>query len=114
MDRERSGREKTDPMSVKVSERALTGILGATAGTCELAGLWGRAASALRSSTIVLSSKISRSMSKSLLSREPLWYDRFRLMRAFSLEEGLEGVEVPDTPNSMACRRSDIIELEED
>ena len=64
----RSGREKAEPMSVRVSDLARTVIDGATAGTCLFSGLSGRADSARRSSTIVLSSRIS--LSSSLLSEE--------------------------------------------
>ena len=66
-----NGLEKAEPISVSVSDLALTGIVGATAGTCPSpVGLEGRADSALLSSTMVLSSRISLSTFNSALPPE--------------------------------------------
>lgn len=84
----RRGRENADPMSVNVSLLARTAINGATAGTCVSSGLRGRADSARRSSTMVLSSRIS--LSRSLLPTEGIllaWLDLFRFRRVLSPDD---------------------------
>ena len=106
-----SGRENAEPISVSVVERARICISGATADIWSFAGLRGRAASARRSSMMVFNSKIS--WSRTALSAEFFWLERFRVNRALSAD-GRDSAGELEALLSSAGRRIDRIELDED
>jgi hypothetical protein len=84
-----SGRESADPISVRVCERARTSIEGATAATWPVGERF-LLFSARRSSTIVLSSRISFSTSESssVLANELFdWFERLRCRRGVFRDE---------------------------
>jgi hypothetical protein len=107
-----SGRESAEPISVRVCERARTSIQGATAATWPVGERFLLLA-ARRSSTIVLSSRISFSTSESssVLPSEPFdWFERLRCRRGvFRDDRWSTSVEWLDEllRSRECCRRED-------